>query len=207
MNDEHTTMNVSKIGIMGGTFDPIHYGHLIAAQEAYHEFQLDKVIFMPTGTPPHKTRVDILDSRQRYVMTLMAIADNEAFEISDMEVKRKTPSYTVETLRKLKKIYPASDLYFITGADAVIEILTWKEPQELASLTNFVAASRPGFSLKRFRELIKKIKPAPKVFGLEIPALAISSSDIRQRVSQGKPIRYLLPNKVWRYIYSKGFYK
>lgn len=196
----------SKIGIMGGTFDPIHYGHLVTAQEAHFSFKLDKVIFMPSGIPPHKTREDILEASQRYVMTVMATVDNEAFEVSDLEAKKTTPSYTVETLAALRKIYPQSEFYFITGADAILEILTWKEPEKAVALTKFVAATRPPYSLDKFRELIKKIEPPLTVFELEVPALAISSTDIRQRVKEGKPVRYLLPDKVWRYIYSKGFY-
>lgn len=199
-------MNTSKIGIMGGTFDPVHYGHLVTAQEAHYSFGLDKVIFMPTGIPPHKTREDILEASQRYVMTVMATADNEAFEVSNLEVKKTSPSYTVETLTTLRRIYPTSEFYFITGADAILEILTWKEPEKVVTLTKFVAATRPGYSLDKFRELIKKIQPPPTVFGLEVVALAISSTDIRRRVREGKPIRYLLPDKVWRYISSKGFY-
>lgn len=197
----------SKIGVMGGTFDPIHYGHLVAAQEAYCSFNLDKVIFMPTGIPPHKIRNDILEASQRYVMTVMATSDNEAFEVSDLEVRKAMPSYTVDTLSELKKQYEQSDFYFITGADAITEILTWKEPEKALAMTKFVAASRPGFSLNKFRESIKEVKPLPQVFELEVPALAISSSDIRQRVKENRPIRYLLPDKVWRYIYSKGFYR
>ena len=197
----------SKIGIMGGTFDPIHYGHLVAAQEAYSYFNLDKVIFMVSGIPPHKNRADILNASQRYVMTVMAVSDNEAFEVSDFEVKKNSPSYTVETLEFLKERYPGSELYFITGVDAIAEILTWKEPEKAITLTKFVAATRPGYSLAQFREVMKKIKPEPKVYELEIPALSISSTDIRDRVKKDKPIRYLLPDKVWRYIYSKGFYK
>ena len=188
----------TKIGIMGGTFDPIHYGHLVTAQEAHCYFNLDKVIFMPAGIPPHKRRADILEASQRYLMTVMATADNDAFEVSDFEVKKNTPSYTAETLEVLKELYPQADLYFITGADAIAEILTWKEPEKAIALTKFVAATRPGFSLAH---------PVPQVHELEVPSLAISSTDIRRRVKEDRSIRYLLPDKVWRYIYSKGFYK
>ncbi len=182
---------------MGGTFDPIHYGHLVTAQEACYQFDLDKVIFMPTGNPPHKQRNDILPAKQRFLMTSMAIADNEAFDISDLEVKNELPSYTVDTLTKLKEVFVESEFYFITGADAIADISTWKDPQKAAALTKFVAASRPGFSLK----------PGVEVIELEVPALAISSTDIRQRVKEGRPFRYLLPDKVWRYIVSKELYK
>lgn len=201
------TKPLTKIGIMGGTFDPIHYGHLVTAQEAHHKFKLDKVIFMPVGIPPHKHAEEVLEARQRYLMTIMATEDNEAFEVSDMEVSKSSPSYTVETLMALKETYKQSEFYFITGADAIIEILTWKEPEKAAALTKFVAATRPGFSLKKFKGSISKIKPVPELNELEVPALAISSTDIRRRVLQGRPIRYLLPDKVWRYIHSKGFYR
>ncbi|HDZ86508.1 hypothetical protein LCGC14_1021770 [marine sediment metagenome] len=199
--------SVSKIGIMGGTFDPIHFGHLVTAQEAHSYFGLDKVIFMPTGIAPHKEPSKISEAKQRYVMTVMATSDNEAFDVSDIEVNKTTPSFTIETLTELKKQFPDSDFYFITGADAIMEILTWKEPEKMVRMAKFVAATRPGFSLTQFRELIKDIQPAPEVFELEVPALAISSTDIRKRVREERPIRYLLPDKVWRYIYSKGFYR
>lgn len=197
---------VRKIGIMGGTFDPIHYGHLVTAQEAHYQFNLDKVLFMPTGIPPHKNKDDISEASQRYLMTVMATSDNEAFEVSDLEVKKETPSYTVETLTALRKIYPQSEFYFITGADAILEMSTWKDPEKALALTKFVAATRPGYSLAKFGDSLEKINPAPAVYELEVPALSISSTDIRRRVREDKPIRYLLPDKVWRYIYSKGFY-
>ena len=199
--------DASKIGIMGGTFDPIHYGHLVTAQEAFYKFKLDKVIFMPAGIPPHKERSDIVEAKQRYLMTVMATSDNEDFEVSDLEVNKETPSYTVETLATLKEEHPDSELYFITGADAIAEIITWKNPEEAAVLTKFVAATRPGFSLDKFRQQINEISDNLRLYELEVPSLAISSTDIRKRVEKNQPIRYLLPDKIWRYISSKGLYK
>ena len=193
---------------MGGAFDPIHYGHLVTAEEAFYQFSLDKVIFMPTGTPPHKARKDMTAAEQRYLMTVSATADNDHFEVSRLEIDTKGTSYTIDTLRKLTKIYEGrAEFYFITGADAIVEILTWKEADKLGKIVKLIAATRPGYTLAEFDDLLGKLKNKPKIYLIEVPALAISSTDIRSRVKAGKPIRYLLSDSVLRYIYKKGFYK
>lgn len=197
---------------MGGTFNPIHYGHLAVAEEAFVQFKLDKVVFVPSGHPPHKKDKEIIPAEERYLMTVIATASNHDFVVSDLEVKRKGPSYAVDTIKELKKIYGTlAEIFFITGADAVWEILTWKKPEVLAKLCSFIAATRPGYRLDKFQKLHilpedKHQKSKPKVYVMEVPALAISSTDIRRRVRNKQPIRYLVPEEVANYIYKKGFY-
>jgi len=203
-----------RIGVMGGTFNPIHYGHLVTAEEALYQFKLDKVIFMPAGKPPHKRDSEILPPEERYLLTVIATASNPDFVVSRLEIDRKGLTYTIDTLLELHQIYgPRADLFFITGADAVWELLTWKDADKLLELTEFIAATRPGYSLEKFKKLHvlpegkagEKLRP--KVSIMEIPALAISSTDIRQRVREGRPIRYLVPEGVASYIYKCGFWK
>lgn len=210
---EQTTQ--ARYGVMGGTFNPIHNGHLVTAEEARVQFKLDKVIFMPAGKPPHKNdRNDgnILPAEERYLMTVVATASNPYFVVSRLEVDRPGPTYTIDTVRALTEIYGGAKIYFITGADAVWEILTWKDPKKLAMYCTFIAATRPGYSLAKFKELHvlpyeNSPRPEmPKVNIMEIPALAISSTDIRERVNNGHPIRYLVPEGVLSYIYKSGFY-
>lgn len=202
----------SRIGVMGGTFNPIHYGHLVTAEEALFQFKLDKVIFMPAGMPPHKTDKEILPPEERYLLTVIATASNPDFVVSRLEIERKGPSYTIDTLLELQNIYgPETELVFITGADAVWEILTWKDAKKLVKLTEFIAATRPGYSLEKFKKLHVlpegREKGKPRVSIMEIPALAISSTDIRKRVRENRPIRYLVPEGVANYIYKCGFWK
>lgn len=204
----------SRIGIMGGTFNPIHYGHLVTAEEALYQFKLDKVIFMPAGQPPHKRDKEILSPEDRYLLTVIATASNPDFEVSRLEIERVGPSYTVDTLLELHKVYgPETDMFFITGADAVWEILTWKDAEKLVRLTEFIAATRPGYSLEKFKKLHvlpegeHREKGKPRVSIMEIPALAISSTDIRRRVRENRPIRYLVPEGVASYIQKSGFWK
>ncbi|MCL5292332.1 MAG: nicotinate-nucleotide adenylyltransferase [Actinobacteria bacterium] len=198
---------------MGGTFNPIHYGHLVTAQEALYQFGLDRVIFMPAGQPPHKQDKEILPPEERYLMTVIATASNPNFVVSRFEVDRKAPSYTVDTIKALKKEHgPETNLYFITGADAVWEILTWKDAEELSKLCTFIAATRPGYSLEKFKKLhvLPDDQPLPRgkprVYVMEIPALAISSTDIRRRVREGHPISYLVPEGVANYIHKCRFW-
>jgi nicotinate-nucleotide adenylyltransferase len=211
MNDkEHL-----KIGLMGGTFNPIHYGHLVTAEEALKQFKLDKVIFIPSGTPPHKTRGrgTIATAEDRYLMTVIATASNRDFMVSRIEIDRKGKSYTIDTLRYLKSIFDEkATLYFITGADAILEILTWKNPSGITNLCEFIAATRPGYDISRMEELKKKLfaetdHTGKHIFLMEIPALAISSTDIRHRIKTGKPINYLLPESVCNYLLKHGLYK
>lgn len=202
---------IHRLGIMGGTFNPIHYGHLVTAEEAYSQFELDKVMFMPSGQPPHKEPGEALPAEDRYLMTVIATASNPHFTMSRLEVDRRGPSYTIDTLMVLHQIYPLAEIFFITGADAILEILTWKDPQKLAKYCSFIAATRPGYSLRKFqvalhveKNQLNKFKP--KIHFMEVPILAISSTDIRSRVREGRSIKYLLPDGVANYIYERGFY-
>lgn len=192
-------MSKIRLGVMGGTFDPIHFGHLVAANEAASAFNLDKVLFVPTGDPWQKQAVSSSD--QRFEMTKKAISKNKLFEISSIDVKRPGPTYTIDTLRDVHAQYPDAELFFITGADSISQIDTWKDSEQIWSLAQFVGVTRPGHSL-----VVPK-SPLGKVLLLEIPALAISSTDIRARVEVGKPIEYLLPKKVIKYIRKNNLYQ
>jgi len=202
-----------KIGIMGGTFNPVHNGHLVTAQEALSQFKLDKVIFIPTGNPPHKVEKGIANAEDRYIMTVIATSSNSNFFVSRMEIDRKEKSYTIDTVRQLRKKYGKnSSLYFITGADAILEILTWKNTDEIISLCKFIAATRPGYDMTRIEDLRKKLFNSSaasykKIHIMEIPALSISSTDIRSRVKSSRPIDYLVPEGVSNYILKHGLYK
>jgi nicotinate-nucleotide adenylyltransferase len=193
----------SKVGVMGGTFDPIHHGHLVAAEEARHAFDLERVLFVPVGDPWQKADQDVSPASDRLEMVGRAIADNDAFEISRVDVDRNGPTYTIDTLRSLAEQRPGAELYFITGADAILEILTWKDPQDALRLATFVAVTRPGHDLAGLR----KLGIEERVVLLEIPALAISSTDIRARVAEGRPIRYLVPAPVEEYIRERDLYR
>lgn len=198
----------SRIGIMGGTFDPIHHGHLVTAEEALVQFNLDKVIFMPTGQPVAKSHERVTPAEHRYLMTVLATATNPDFEVSRMEVDREGPTYTVDTLRALRAHYgAATELFFITGADAVWEILTWKDPAEVAGLATFIAATRPGYDLARGLQMHERLATGFSIEHIEVPALAISSTDLRRRVAERRPIRYLTPEPVVAYILKNGLYR
>ncbi len=200
---------MKKIGIMGGTFDPIHYGHLVAAEGARSCFDLDRVIFVPAAMPPHKEVRVITDSNHRYKMTALAIDSNQHFHLSDVEIKRQGPSYTYETVRYFKEAFPDTEIYFITGADAVLEILTWHRVQDLLDICCFIAATRPGFRLENLADILRELPDGyiNKISLMEVPALSISSTDIRARVKKGLTIKYLLPEDVEEYIHSKGLYR
>jgi nicotinate-nucleotide adenylyltransferase len=192
-------MSKIRLGVMGGTFDPIHYGHLVAASEAASAFGLDKVLFVPTGEPWQKQT--ITDADHRLAMTKLAIAGNSLFEISTVDVLRAGPTYTIDTLREIHESNPEADIYFITGADSIAQIDSWKDSSQIWPLAHFVGVTRPGHSL----EVPKSA--AGDVSLLEIPALAISSTDIRARVESGKPIDYLLPDSVIDYIHANNLYQ
>jgi len=204
---------ILKIGIMGGTFNPIHHGHLVAAEEALSQFKLDKVIFIPSGDPPHKNFREEEIAEHRYLMTVIGTSANKNFFVSRMEIDRKGKTYTIDTIRELKKIYgEKARLYFITGADAILEILTWKKTEEILQLCRFIAATRPGYNISKIQELKEELlnktkNNAEKISVMEVPALAISSSDIRKRVREGRPIDYLVPEGVSNYILKHGLYK
>ena len=199
---------MNRLGIMGGTFDPIHYGHLVAAEMARSKFNLSKVLFIPSGTPPHKDRSDISAAGLRFEMIERAIQDNPAFDISALELERKGPSYTVDTLRVLRRTWPEHELYFITGTDALREIFSWREAKEILMMTEFIGAARPGFDASDFLLQVHQEHPETqgRIHYLEVPALAISSTDIRARVKRGQPIRYLLPEPVRHFIQQYGLY-
>ncbi len=198
-----------KIGIMGGTFDPVHYGHLVTAEAALGEFQLDQVLFVPSGNPPHKDPIGVTETKHRYLMTVLATVTNPKFEVSRVDIDREGVTYTIETLRLLKARYgPGTELYFITGADAILEIMSWKDPKNLLQMAEFIAATRPGFSLGRQNDMIKRwfAQQEKSLNILQVPAMAISSTDIRKRVKHGKSIRYLVPETVDHYIYKNNLY-
>lgn len=192
---------------MGGTFDPIHFGHLVTAEEALVQFNLDKVIFMPTGKPVAKTHEDVTSAEHRYLMTVLATAANPDFDVSRMEVDRPGPTYTIDTLRTLRAEHgPSAELFFITGADAVWEIVTWKDAEEVADLATFIAATRPGYDLELARASHEEAATGYLIEYIGVPALAISSTDMRSRVAEGRPIRYLTPEPVVAYIEKHGLY-
>jgi nicotinate-nucleotide adenylyltransferase len=188
-----------RIGVMGGTFDPIHHGHLVAASEVAQSFDLDEVIFVPTGTPWHKEKVS--PSEHRYLMTVIATASNPQFTVSRVDIDRGGTTYTIDTLRDLKEQRPGAELFFISGADAVAQILSWRDHDELWDLAHFVAVSRPGHVLST------EGLPTEDVSQLEIPALAISSTDCRERVRRGHPVWYLVPDGVVQYIAKHHLYR
>ncbi|MBC7194776.1 MAG: nicotinate-nucleotide adenylyltransferase [Caldisericia bacterium] len=203
-------MSKEAIGIMGGSFNPIHIGHLVVAEEARVKYNLKKVIFIPVGIPGYKKSTKLLDPERRFVMTLLATISNPYFFVSRIEIDRKGKCYTYDTIKELREIYNYDDydLYFITGADAVLSILTWKNPKELLKMCYFIAATRPGYSLKRLNEKLSKIGDCCKdrVFPLQVPALSISSTLIRERIKNGYTIKYLVPKEVEDYIYKNNLY-
>lgn len=197
---------MSKLGVMGGTFNPIHYGHLVAAEESFFHFSLDSIIFMPSGKPPHKVSLALASAEDRYNMVVLATRHNERFEVSRYEIDRPEISYTVDTMTALKKERPYDDFYFITGADAILEILNWKTPKKLLKLCTCIAATRPGYPLTKLRSIAERLNAGDRLKVLKIPALSISSTDIRRRVRDGRPIKYLVPPDVERYIFEHGLY-
>lgn len=187
-----------RIGVMGGTFDPIHNGHLVAASEVAAAMQLDEVLFVPTGKPWQKQEVSAAE--HRYLMSVVATASNPQFKVSKVDVDRPGYTYTVDTLNDLDQQFPDADLFFISGADAIAQIIAWKDIETVWDLAHFVAVSRPGHKLKLPKA------PEGAISELEVPALSISSTDIRQRVAEGKPIWYLVPDGVVQYISKHHLY-
>ena len=187
---------------MGGTFDPVHHGHLSAASEVAVELSLDEVVFVPTGTPWQKSHRRVSPAEDRYLMTVIATASNPRFSVSRTDVDRPGPTYTIDTLRDLRRTYDDADLFFITGADALAQILGWQSADELFTLAHFVGVSRPGYERVDLAEF-----PEGAVTLLEVPALAISSSDCRDRVGRGHPVWYLVPDGVVQYIDKRSLYR
>ncbi len=187
---------------MGGTFDPIHHGHLVAASEVADRFGLDEVVFVPTGQPWQKADEPVSSAEDRYLMTVIATASNPRFQVSRVDIDRGGPTYTVDTLRDLRAEYgPKVQLFFITGADALERILSWKEVDRMFELAHFIGVTRPGF------ELSDRHLPADTVSLVQVPAMAISSTDCRARVARGEPIWYLVPDGVVQYIAKRRLYR
>lgn len=186
---------------MGGTFDPIHHGHLVAASEVASRYHLDEVIFVPTGRPWQKSDREVTEAEHRYLMTVIATASNPRFTVSRVDIDRAGTTYTIDTLRDLRGERPNDDLYFITGADALAQILSWKDVEELWGLAHFVGVTRPGHTLSDTG------LPADGVSLLEVPAMAISSTDCRDRVREGQPVWYLVPDGVVQYIAKYKLYR
>ncbi|WP_236551852.1 nicotinate-nucleotide adenylyltransferase [Aeromicrobium sp. 9AM] len=189
---------------MGGTFDPIHHGHLVAASEVQSWFDLDEVIFVPTGEPWQKADREVSPAEHRYLMTVIATAANPRFEVSRVDIDRVGLTYTIDTLRELTALHPDADLYFITGADAMAALLTWQDHEELFKLAHFVGCTRPGHELT---DSSLEGLPKDRITLVEIPALTISSTDCRQRVERGEPVWYLVPDGVVQYIGKHELYR
>ncbi|BDZ58544.1 putative nicotinate-nucleotide adenylyltransferase [Barrientosiimonas endolithica] len=187
--------------MMGGTFDPIHHGHLVAASEVQSLFDLDEVVFVPTGQPWQKAGKRVTEAEHRYLMTVIATASNPRFTVSRVDIDRPGPTYTLDTLRDLKRQRPDAELFFITGADALAQILSWKGVDQLWDLAKFIGVTRPG------HELTDEGLPEDEVELQEVPAMAISSTDCRERVANGEPVWYLVPDGVVQYIGKYNLYR
>ncbi|ODU20361.1 MAG: nicotinic acid mononucleotide adenylyltransferase [Pseudonocardia sp. SCN 72-51] len=186
---------------MGGTFDPIHHGHLVAASEVADRFDLDEVVFVPTGQPWQKTATEVSPAEDRYLMTVVATASNPRFSVSRVDIDRGGPTYTADTLADLRKTNPDAQLFFITGADALEQILSWRKLDELFENAHFIGVTRPGY------ELDGDHLPDGAVSLVEVPAMAISSTDCRRRVAEGRPVWYLVPDGVVQYISKRSLYR
>ena len=193
-----------RLGVMGGTFDPIPHGHLVAASEVQGLLGLDEVVFVPTGEPWQKEGRDVAPAEHRYLMTVVATASNPRFTVSRVDIDRGGPTYTIDTLRDLKAQRPDAELFFITGADALAQILTWRDVNKLFDLAHFVGCTRPGVELAS--PVIAQL-PADKITLMEVPALAISSTNCRERVGEQEPIWYLVPDGIVQYIAKRGLYQ
>ena len=198
MADEQVKNRPLRLGVMGGTFDPIHNGHLVAASEVAAEYDLDEVVFVPTGEPWQKADRKVTDAEHRYLMTVIATASNPRFTVSRVDIDRKGATYTRDTLLDLRALRPEAELFFITGADAMSQIMSWRDIDQVWDLAHFVGVSRPGYVIADVGR--------DNVSQLEIPALSISSTDCRVRVAEDKPVWYLVPDGVVQYIAKYGLY-
>jgi nicotinate-nucleotide adenylyltransferase len=194
-------MTGGRIGVMGGTFDPIHHGHLVAASEVAVLFGLDEVVFVPTGQPWQKSTRVVSPPEDRYLMTVIATASNPRFTTSRVDIERGGPTYTIDTLTDLKRQRPDAELFFITGADALEQIVSWRDNERLFELARFIGVTRPGYQLADHH------LPEGVVSLVEVPALAISSTDCRERVGRGMPVWYLVPDGVVQFIEKRGLYR
>jgi nicotinate-nucleotide adenylyltransferase len=202
MTPEPDQVGPRRIGIMGGTFDPIHHGHLVAASEVADLFALDEVVFVPTGQPWQKDASEVASAEDRYLMTVIATASNPRFAVSRVDIDRGGPTYTVDTLNEMAEMYgPDAQLFFITGADALERILSWKDSDRIFKLAHFVGVTRPGYVLSDDH------LPDDAVSLVEVPAMAISSTACRDRVARGHPVWYLVPDGVVQYIAKRHLYR
>ncbi|SHG49955.1 nicotinate-nucleotide adenylyltransferase [Jatrophihabitans endophyticus] len=190
-----------RLGIMGGTFDPIHHGHLVAASEVASLYDLDEVVFVPTGEPWQKAARQVSPAEHRYLMAVIATASNPRFWVSRVDIDRSGPTYSVDTIRDVAAQRPGAELFFITGADALSQILSWKDAASVLELAHFVGVTRPGY------ELTNSHLPDDTVTLLDVPAMAISSSACRERVADGRPVWYLVPDGVVQYINKHHLYR
>ncbi|HLJ55420.1 MAG TPA: nicotinate-nucleotide adenylyltransferase [Chthonomonadaceae bacterium] len=194
-----------RLGIMGGTFDPIHFGHLFIAEEARVQFELDRVLFIPNGCPPHKPGREVAPAADRFAMAEIATCGNTGFACSAIEMRSAGPFYTVDTLDLLRDEHPGAELFTIVGVDAIAEITTWRRPEDVLAKTTFITATRPGFDFETLNERLPRSYLA-KILRLDSTALQISSTDIRERVRRGRPIRYLTPDGVVEYVARSNLY-
>ena len=194
-------MSARRVGIMGGTFDPIHHGHLVAASEVADQFGLDEVVFVPTGEPYQKSERQISPAEHRYLMTVIATASNPRFMVSRVDIDRPGPTYTIDTIRDIATLHPGAQLFFITGADALSQILSWHDHAQVLRMARFIGVTRPGY------ELSDAHLPTDAVTLIDVPAMAISSSAVRARVHDRRPIWYLVPDGVVQYIGKHRLYR
>ncbi len=196
-----------RVAVMGGTFDPIHYAHLLIAEDVRRRFRLPRVLFMPAGSPPHKGDDEVSSAEDRYIMALLATSNNPHFTVSRLEIDRPGPSYTIATVRGLKsEAGEGAQVFFVTGADAVLELLTWHEPDAILDEATVVAVPRPGFDLDLLDETLGA-RRASKITVIEAPLANISSTMIRRLVRAGESVRYLTPRPVIDYIRKRGLYR
>lgn len=195
---------------MGGTFDPIHFGHLVVAEAVREAFHLDKILFVPAGTPPHKAPDSVTAARHRYLMTVLAVMSNPHFEASRVDIERGGITYTVDTLADLRaQLGTETEMYFITGADAILDIPCWRSPETVLEMAQVVAVNRPGYSLDRLKAALGPLyeRFEDKIHILEVPPIGISSTDLRRRLQSGRSVRYLVPEIVITYIEAQGLYQ
>jgi nicotinate-nucleotide adenylyltransferase len=193
---------VERVGILGGTFNPPHIAHLVIAEAVRDQLKLDRILFIPAATPPHKTNLEIIPAEQRLQMVKLAIKDNSFFEVSDIELNRKGPSYTIDTIIGLKRELPKEDFYFLLGIDLLVEFDTWKNPEKILEECTLVAMNRPGFDLGVVdKELLRRVEV------VNVPSIDISSTGIRRYVKSRRSIRYLVPREVEKYISENSIYR
>jgi len=208
--DPSELSKINKIGIMGGTFDPIHIGHLFIAEETLERLNLDKILFIPAGVSPHKINSKTTAPQHRFLMTAIAVNSNERFYLSSIEIERQGPSFTIDTMRALRELYPKNiELFFITGGDTFIDLETWKDYDLLLELVSFVVFTRAGYDNELLDKKIQHFREGYRanITKICIPLLEVSSTDIRERVKQGRTVKYLIPEGVEEYISKHRLYQ